>query len=490
MTVKTIRLAMCLLVCLLVSCGKQLNDLNLDPNRPKEATPGVLLGQLQYRIVNAKMNDAKEFTHDLMQVHAPRANTSLNSVMRWFIAPRDGLWINYYQCLLDVEDLYTIADQLGEDNYKAIALVLKAYIFSILTDLYGDIPCAEATKGGEGNFLPAFDTQKAVYEQILAWLDEANVLVHTREPLLYGGDVIYGAHNSAANMAKWKKFANTLKLRSLLRILSRDGELPVREHITRLLADPAAYPLFESNADEAIFRYTGVFPYYNPFYNARTLDWRDGSYFTTFFLSTLNGTADPRRTVWARTITVDGQPVYRGIDSGYPVGVEYSVDANSNYHDALKTLPQLGVLMPYAELEFIRAELALRGFNTGSTPKVHYDKGIAASMAQWGVSLPTGFVDRPGVAYPEDDTFDAQLEQLILQKYYASFFVDFQSWFEKRRTGYPGLPKGSGIPADRVFPTRLPYPLYLQSLNAGNLADAVQRMGGDDCYIRVWWDVD
>ncbi len=471
-----------------VSCEKQLSDLNIDPNRPKEATPGVLLGQLQYRIVNAKMDEAKSFTHSLMQVHAPRANTDLNTVNRWFIPPSVGIWSDYYRCLLDVEDLYAIADRLGENNYKAIALILKAYIFTLLTDLYGDIPFSEATKGQNGNFLPAFDTQKEVYVQLLAMLDEANALILPNEPLLYGGDMLYHGHLSASNIGKWKKFANSLKLRSLLRISKRDGEINVNEQIEEILADPNRYPLFASNEDEAIFNYTGVFPYYNPFYDARTLDWRDGHYYTIFFLDVLNQTEDPRRAVWARTVAENGQQVYRGIESGYPVGVEYDVNANSNYSDILKTLPQLGIMMTYAEVEFIKAELALTGFNTGGEPKAHYDSAIEASMRQWEVTTPAGFLDHPAITYNSGAPAEQQLEQIMLQKYYAFYFVDYQSWFEKRRTGYPDLPKGTGIPAERPFPRRVPYPLYLQSLNAESLAKAVQQMGGDDCYIRVWWD--
>ncbi len=471
-----------------VSCDKHFDELSLDPNRPKEATPGVLLGQLQYQIVNARMNEAKNFNHELMQVHAPRASTALNSAMRWHIDPRDGIWTNYYQRLLDVEDLYKVSEEAEQHNYMAVALVMKAYIFSILTDLYGDVPCLEATQGGSGNFLPAFDSQKTVYESILRWLDEANELIRTDEPLLYGGDLIYQGHVSAANLIKWKKLANSLKLRTLLRISERDGEIDVRTQINQLLANPGQRPLIGSNDDEAIFRYTGVFPYYNPFYNARTLDWRDGQYFTIFFLDKLNETADPRRTIWARTINVGGTAVYRGIESGYPVGEEYNVNENSNYSDILKTLPQLGIILTYAEVEFMKAELALRGYTTGSTPSAHFNKGIEASMKQWGVNMPTGFLDHPGIVYNSTVSFEQQLEQIMLQKYYASFFVDYQSWFEKRRTGYPVLEKGRGIPGDREFPRRTPYPLYLQSLNPDNLSKAVQQMGGDDCYIRVWWD--
>ncbi len=76
----------------------------------------------------------------------------------------------------------------------------------------------------------------------------------------------------------------------------------------------------------------------------------------------------------------------------------------------------------------------------------------------------------------------------MLQKYYAYFFVDYQSWFEKRRTGYPVLPRGTGIPAENKFPFRIPYPTYLQSLNPDNLAKAVTAMGGDNSDVKVWWD--
>lgn len=480
----------CLISCfftVLVSCEKQFDDLSLDPNRPKEATPGVLLGQLQYRIVNAKMGETKGFAHELMQVHASRSGSS---VMRWEISPRDGVWTNYYQRLLDIEDLYAISEKLDQKNYMGIALIMKAYVFSLLTDAYGDIPCEEATQGENGNFLPAFDSQKSVYVKILGWLDEANALIGTNEALLYGGDMIYYGHNAASNMLKWKKFGNSLKLRSLLRISKRDGEIDVREQINAILSNPADRPLISSNDDEAIFNYTGVIPYFNPYYNARTLDWRDGQYYTIFFLDQLNKTNDPRLSLWVRPITVNGQPVYRGIETGFPIGEEYNVDENSNYTDILKTLPQMGILLPYAEVEFMKAELVLRGYATGGTAAAHYNKGIEASMKQWGLNLPADFLTLPEIEYDSSVSFEKQLEQIMLQKYYASYFVDYQSWFEKRRTGYPVLAKGRGITSDRSFPRRIPYPLYLQSLNPENLAKAVQQMGGDDSDVRVWWDKD
>jgi hypothetical protein len=146
-------------------------------------------------------------------------------------------------------------------------------------------------------------------------------------------------------------------------------------------------------------------------------------------------------------------------------------------------------MITYAEEEFIKAELALTGYNTGKTSKVHYENGITASMVQWGATLPANYLNQTGVVYNATASADAQLQQIMLQKYYAFFFVDYQSWFEKRRTGYPILPRGSGIPAENLFPNRVPYPTYLQSLNQKNYSAAVANMGGsDNANTKVWWN--
>lgn len=470
---------------LLSSCTKGFSDLNEDPNRPKEVTPGVLLNQLQYRIISSSMQQGRNFTHELMQVDAPRSSPGGAGLHRYVVNPGAAVWSNFYTYLTDIEDIYKIAGQLNENNYKAIALIYKAWAYSILTDLYGDIPFSEATRATEGLVQPVFDKQKDIYVQILRYLDTANSLINTSKALTFGGDMVYSG--TTAGMARWKKMANSLKLRLLLRISRRNGELNVIEQINAILSDPVKYPVFTANSDDCIFRYPGTFPYFNPYYNARQLDWRDGTYFTEYFVNQLNTFNDPRRTVWMTTVTVSGTPIYRGIKSGYPSTLEYQVGQNSSYNDILKTLPQLGVMITYSEVEFMKAELALKGFTTGKTAKQHYDAAISASMVQWGVSLPAGYLAQPGVAYDASQSTEAQLELIMQHKYLAYFFTDYQSWFEKIRTGYPVLPRGTGIPAENSFPVRVPYPTYLQSLNATNLAAAVSSMGGDNSNIKGWW---
>lgn len=474
------------------SCSKKFEELNTDPNRPKQITPGVMLGQMQYRIVSTSIQASRNFTHELMQVDAPRSSPGGNGLHRYVVNPGEAVWSNFYNYLTDIEDIYNISATLKEDNYRAIALVYKTWAYSILTDLYGDVPYFQASKAAQGIVKPAFDRQKDVYMHLLKNLDTANALFNSTKALTYGGDMLYSANTVSGNVntgiVKWKKFSNSLKLRLLLRLSKKNNELNINEQIAAILSNPSQYPVFTSNSDEAIFRFPGIFPYFNPYYNARQLEWRDGTYFTKFFLDKMNTDNDPRRNVWVRPVTVNGVNVFRGIESGYPTTTEYQVGANSSYNDVMRTLPSLGVMMTYAEVEFIKSELALKGFNTGRTAKQHYEAAITASMNQWAVTMPTGYLTQPGVVYNETGTIEEQLERIMLQKYYAFFFVDYQAWFEKRRTGYPLLPRGAGIPAENKFPSRVPYPTYIQSLNPENLAAAQAAMGGDNSNSKVWWE--
>jgi len=471
----------------LVSCTKDFEKMNQDPIRPSTVNPGNMLGQLEYRLVNTTIATSKQFTHELMQVTAPRESSS-GGLHRYVVLPGTGtgMWNDLYARMTDLGDLEKISSE-SHPNYQAVAMILKAWAYSLLTDAFGPIPYSEAARAEEGIVAPKFDGQKEVYIGLLDMLAKANDLIRVDEGLAFGGDLLYGDDQEA--MLKWKKLANSMRLRLLLRIIRRDGEMNVRGEIAEILNDAQRYPLFASNGDEAILRYTGSYPYYNPYYNARTLDWRQGDYYTSFFIDRMITTGDPRLKVWATTVEEGGNRIYSGIQSGYLPDVVYVTDRHSSYNDNLKTTPILGLIMTYAELEFIRAELSLRGFDTGASARAHYEQGVKASMQQWQTSVDESYVNQDLIKYLESSGFEEQLNQIITQKYYSLFFVDMQSWFEKRRTGYPVLPRGEGIPLENTFPSRLVYPTYLQSLNATNLEQAIQSLGGADRSTVIgWWE--
>src|SRR5690606_33185109 len=98
---------------------------------------------------------------------------------RYVVNPGAGVWNSIYGYMTDIEDIYQKSVELNEPNYQAIALVYKSWGYSILTDLYGDVPYSEAGKAAEGKFSVPFDKQKDIYLCILANLEKANDLFKT-----------------------------------------------------------------------------------------------------------------------------------------------------------------------------------------------------------------------------------------------------------------------------------------------------------------------
>jgi hypothetical protein len=84
--------------------------------------------------------------------------------------------------------------------------------------------------------------------------------------------------------------------------------------------------------------------------------------------------------------------------------------------------------------------------------------------------------------------FDGTLERIMLQKYVSLFFVDYQQWFEYRRTGFPQLPTADGMVNNKQVPVRFMYPINVRSTNTANYQKAVQEMGGDNFNIKGWWE--
>ncbi len=138
-------------------------------------------------------------------------------------------------------------------------MVLNAWIYSNLTDTYGDIPFSQASQLDNGILQPKFDKQKDIYVSLLDDLKAANSLFVTNKTLT-GGDLFYKADTDVNGITNWKKFCNSLSLRLLTRILSRDGEVNVKERIQEIANNPTVYPVFQTNADAAKLDISGISP--------------------------------------------------------------------------------------------------------------------------------------------------------------------------------------------------------------------------------------
>ncbi|WP_116107344.1 SusD/RagB family nutrient-binding outer membrane lipoprotein [Lewinella sp. IMCC34191] len=465
-----------LLLLFLTACTYDFAEVNEDPNRITEISPGTLINPILYELATHNAGRSHAITFDLMQVTVPFPSVS-GGLHRYDVSQNIGnsSWYWYYRLANNVKEMRAAAVEAEDPNYEAIALTLNAYLYANLTDLFGPVPMTEASAAEEGNLYPRFDAQADVYATILADLERANTLYDTQRAMPYAPDILFDNE-----VAGWRRFTNSLLMRLLLRVSNRD-DFDSFDRLATMVENPEQYPVFTATEESAILEVTGVSPNVSPW--GRPQDFRLGTKMTTFFIDNLNGWEDPRRPVIA-TMAQDSalnNIGYKGIPSAYD-GPESQFTYNASTLEIEQVENPMRIyLMTYAEVAFIQAELAQRGYLEDG--QAYYEAGVAAAMEQLGTSLPAGYFDQPTAAY------DGSLERIMLQKYYALYFVDYQQWFEYRRTGLPELPTTPAMLNDGRMPARFYYPQDVRIGNNANYQDALPLLGGpDDINTRVWWD--
>lgn len=489
------------------SCKKDFQEINTNPNTSPNALPQQLLAPALVNTLTVNMLRGRTFNNELMQTTVAETDGE-GAVFRYDIRPNqaDYPWNNWYQQLTNFKDIYTIASQPITLNkgYQGIALICQSWVYSLITDTFGDVPYFQSNQARNDIFEPAFDKQKDIYLDIFKQLEAANTLLTGAANVVASSDPVYNG-----NCAEWRKFGNSLYLRLLMRL---SGKAEVSADVIAKIKDiidvnAANYPIMTSNTDAAVLRWTGTGYLTSPFINGvREQDWRAPS-LSTFFINNLTNWSDPRLFqlnpdgstggVWS-IATYNGS--YVGVPSGYKAGTAptarsyfISTVSRANNPKSYESEPLSGNIMNYAELQFILAEAAAKKYITTGTAQSYYDKGVQNAITFW---LPTYFTAPITLASYEiaadivwDDTksLDDKMEMIFLQKYYAMFWTDSQQWFEYRRTGHPILPKGPGLVNGGVMPARLNYPVYVQSANPTNYKAAVAGQGPDVISTQVWW---
>jgi hypothetical protein len=499
------------------SCKKDFDKVNTDPIGKGSVKAHQLLAPALVGVLHSNMIRNRNFNNELMQVTVD-INDSEGKVFRYDIRRTwaDYTWNSWYVNLTDLADIHTIASQPNELNtsYQAISLITQSWVYSLLTDTYGDVPYTEANRGKEGILQPRFDKQKDIYLDMFAKLEEANNLLKDGTPIVATSDPVF-----QGDVSKWRRFGNSLYLRLLLRLsgkseVATDAIAKIKEMVD---TNPANYPVMEDNSHTARILWNGTNSstavYSSPFMiSVRAVDFRSLA-IADFWLGKLVAWEDPRVDPTLGTNGVPrygiarGADGYVGVPSGYSPGsgilrqAYFYSDATTNNPTTLQTDRNTGIIMNAAEVSFIKAEAAAKGWINGPVENYYY-KGMADGINYWMPNYISGPTDPDFISYvtdagltwnpalPLDDlTFgsNSQMEMIILQKYYANFLVDFQQWFEHRRTGHPILPKGAGLENGGVMPARLNYPIVTQSTNPTSYRNAVASQGPDEISTQVWW---
>lgn len=505
------------------SCTKELVKMNENPNGvdPSKANTSLVLTTVLTESFKSFINLGYLDIAGVMQHTQKDGWEGGHNSYDW---GGSNDWSGYYNILRNNKFVYEKAVATDNTLQQGITLVMKSLMFGLITDLWGDAPYSKALMANEGgveNKFPVYDGQQNIYEGILADLETANTLLSQDITGNVGSaDVIY---NGSA--AKWRKFANSLALRYYMRLSER---LPstAKQGIEKIVADPIKYPIILNVADDAAMSYPGnnngdSWPA-NATYDTDSTNYRRIKMSNTFVTKLLE-LNDPRIAAYANKVQI-----FLHVDASYPPGTDKVEDTVVNGEvrlvrklspDALPStvsvsdlnqntdyvgLP-LNLSVPYAynlstdqtqssrnphvswvnsnfanaksgikarvlsasEVHFILAEAsAVYGWNAGDAED-HYKKAVQASFAVWNVGSADSYLEGPGVA------FEGTQEQIITQKWIASWSVAAEAWFDWRRTGYPVL---QGTTQQGVLPVRFYYPLEERNLNTTNVNAAIQKL--------------
>lgn len=492
-----------LAVISLGSCNKGFLELNTDPTKTKDAYPQQLMSNALIQSTSINMNRNRGFNNELMQVSVSIGDGEYK-VFRYDFRRSwsDYLWSGHFLNMANYKDMYTkaLTEVAFNTSYQGISMILQAWTNSILTDTYGDVPYSQATLGRDSLlFEPKFDRQQDIYMDMLHKLDSANTLLKVNTSIDPLHDPVYKGVT-----ANWRKFGNSLYLRLLLRVAHKaETKDYAQAKIKEILeTNKSNYPIIANNEESAILRWTGEGAYISPFMTTRVQDFR-ATALAKFFIDFLRDSNDPRLNIpeygtnginrWG-IAPVSGN--FEGVPSGYAAGNEdyskmsyfYSADQNAGVNSMQKE-PMTGMIMNFAEVEFIKAEAMLKGYISGD-PSVPFYSGAESSIKLWIPTWPGVIKDHlaaSDIDWDNNDTFEGKMERIHKQKYFALFLVDLQQWFEYRRTGHPVLPKGDGLKNNGEMPARMQYPVYVQSSNPTSYKDAVAQQGPDAINTKMWW---
>jgi hypothetical protein len=380
-------------------------------------------------------------------------------------------------------------------NQIAVARIMKAYMFSILTDQFGALPYKQALQG-ETIINPAYDSQQEIYADLFKELRESIAQFDAGQPM--AGDIMFNG-----NIAKWKKFANSLRMVLAMRISKADA---VQSKAEFLAAYNDASGWIATNADNAMFNYDNSFNFRSPWH--ALYDQRDDIGISETLVGRMRnilgtGTAanpdDPRLKSFANPTT-----------AGTYVGIPYGRNRNfiiswtgANDYSRLgekltgwpsNTFNRPAPIITAAQMLLTKAEAAANGWIPAGDAIPAYNDAIKASWDQWGVTYTpaqlTTYLAGTAVAFTSAGSTDGR-SKIGLQKWFAVFPNGHEGWSEWRRTGYPALVAAPDATNDsRKLPRRYAYPNDEITLNNASYTAAVNaHFGGSDTQDgRVWWD--
>ncbi|WP_428657542.1 SusD/RagB family nutrient-binding outer membrane lipoprotein [Runella sp.] len=531
--------------CLLFSC-QDLTEIDKNPNSPEDVSSNYIMTYVLSNTGKTFFSLGRDGSKIGAAMQYMQAGTNEGAAVINQYAWTQEAWDGYYDILRNNQLIYDKGIRDNNRFFQAISLTMKSLIWGLLTDLYGDVPYSDALKASSGTFFPKYDEQATVYKGIMTDLKQAVTLLNsleTKDAVSATSDILYKGDG-----AKWRKFANSLRLRYALRLADKRSEMSTLGVNIQTEFTEAAADAFTAIGDDASMAFPGI--------NADNsapggpLNASNPNYLLKPgkpFVDKLIALNDPRLQRWIQpvlrkwdtkvtketTVTVKNiygesysvvyvpttatnldTSLYVGLPIGLPItqAVTYNKGNDATAYNNERS-PYISFLheryrkntdtyvpmnfITYNEVEFILAEAALAG-NFGATDaEGHYKKAIRGSMDKAGVFTVTYDFDKyyaqPTVSYASATN---KLERIMEQKWLSSWF-SIQSWFDWRRTGFPALKAGEVAQYGKALPIRFMYPVPNQDPSyLTNYNSAVERLTStnfiptgqskDHPYAKMW----
>ncbi|MFH4965686.1 SusD/RagB family nutrient-binding outer membrane lipoprotein [Gaetbulibacter sp. M235] len=455
-------------------------------------------------------------------------------------------WLaGYFGKVKGFADLTKEGGEFENQYYYAMSLIIKGLYYQVYTETFGMVPFSEA--GVDGILTPKYDAQKDIYKGIIADLDNAMSIIGSTERTGIGvedagpNDIYCGG-----DLQKWKRLANTLKLRIGMRALGASGD----DFASNAITSAMSQPLLDEATGSVVMKKDFVI---SEWASASYGDiWHDfgvggGASWTmgAMLINLLRDNNDPRLSAYALpapggtfvftddgdanfqerlnfviaaldnanatyTTTVSGVDTTIEVPSGQYIGQPSRI--NGDTYDFVRydmfSIPSEMVthkrgtqvdaypeiILSSAESYFLQAEAVVRGIESGDAQSL-FATGIKEAMKLWKVSTgdADSYIANESMADISTGTVDEKLEKIALQRWLADYTDGFEAWAVVRDTGYPSeLYAGVSNPTifalgnlNGAYPQRLRYGSGAQA--NPNYSAAVSAQGADVQATKLWF---
>ncbi|WP_423998343.1 SusD/RagB family nutrient-binding outer membrane lipoprotein [Maribacter sp. IgM3_T14_3] len=462
---------------LLSSCTEDITDYNNDPKLPTAVPPETLVANAEKNLSDRITTISGTNVFRLWAQHWSQATYVDES--NYLVIGRDpsqAYWTTYYNNVIN--DLNSAVELIEADeileptkksNQLAIIETIKVYTYQHLVDLNGNIPYSESAD--INNLFPVYDDAETIYLDLISRISAAQAALAGGGESFGTNDIFYGG-----DVVKWRKLANSVKLRLGMRLADFNSTLA-----SSTVSEAVNAGVFTSNDDNTIIYYessptTNINPIYNLFeVQNRREDYIAGET-SVNMLTALN---NPR----LDNYFTDNKDSY----IGGPIGGNnsYANYTHLNF-DIVGDPTYPGSIMDYVEVAFFQAEAVERGFIAGDAEEF-YNAGITASILYYGGTQDEvdAYLAQPTVAYA---TATGDYKQKIgTQKWISLFNRGFEAWTEYRRLDWPEL--ALSTQTQQEVPLRMIYPVKESAVNGANYDAASSAIGGDNLTTPLFWDV-